>query len=261
MKRKKRFEKERLRRGIYFLPNFFTSLNLFCGFYAVIASINGKFLPAAVSILIAGVFDNLDGKIARATHTTSTFGVEYDSLADLISFGLAPGLMVYLWILQPLGRIGWLAAFLFVACGALRLARFNTQVGKVDSDHFVGLPIPAAAGMCAVTILISYKLGIAAKVNPIVVLVMIYALSFLMVSSIRYNSFKKPELFKKMNFNVLVASILILIFFAAQPSIALFMVGVVYVLSGPVTAFRYLRSKKDLDPELQEGEEETSSPV
>jgi len=261
MKRKKRFEKERLRRGIYFLPNFFTSLNLFCGFYAVIASINGKFVPAAVSILIAGVFDNLDGKIARATHTTSTFGVEYDSLADLISFGLAPGLMVYLWILQPLGRIGWLAAFLFVACGALRLARFNTQVSKVDSDHFVGLPIPAAAGMCAATILICFKLGIATKVNPIVVLVMIYALSFLMVSSIRYNSFKKPELFKKMNFNVLVASILILIFFAAQPSIAMFLVGVVYVLSGPVTAFRYLRSKKDPDPEIQEGEEETSSTI
>ena len=106
MKRKKRFEKERLRRGIYFLPNFFTSLNLFCGFYAVIAAINGKFVPAAVSILIAGVFDNLDGKIARATNTTSTFGVEYDSLADLVSFGLAPGLMVYLWILQPFGRIG-----------------------------------------------------------------------------------------------------------------------------------------------------------
>lgn len=259
MIRNKRLEKERPRRGIYFLPNFITSLNLFCGFYAVIASINGKFVPAAVSIIIAGVFDNLDGKIARATNTTSPFGVEYDSLADLISFGLAPGLLIYLWILQPLGRIGWLAAFLFVACGALRLARFNAQVGKANSDHFVGLPIPAAAGMCAVTLLICYKLGIASKISPFVVLVMIYALSFLMVSSIRYNSFKKPELFKKMNFNVLVASILILIFIAAQPSIALFMVGVGYVLSGPVTAFRYRRSKKDPDPEVQEGEEESSS--
>lgn len=261
MKRKKRFERDRLRRGIYFLPNFFTSLNLFCGFYAVIAAINGKFVAAAVSIMVAGVFDNLDGKIARATHTTSAFGVEYDSLADLISFGLAPGLMIYLWILQPLGRIGWLAAFLFVACGALRLARFNTQVGKVSSDHFVGLPIPAAAGMCAVTVLICHKLGIEAKINPFVVLVMIYALSFLMVSSIRYHSFKKPELFKRMNFNILVASILILIFIAAQPSIALFLGGVVYVLSGPVTAFRFHRAKKHPDSESQEGEKEESSPI
>jgi CDP-diacylglycerol--serine O-phosphatidyltransferase len=143
----------------------------------------------------------------------------------------------------------------------LRLARFNTQVGKVDSEHFVGLPIPAAAGMCAVTILICHKLGIEAKINPIIVLVMIYALSFLMVSSIRYNSFKKPELFKRMNFNMLVASILILIFIAAQPSIALFLFGVVYVLSGPVTAFRFHRAKKDTDAEAQKGDEESSSPI
>jgi CDP-diacylglycerol---serine O-phosphatidyltransferase len=236
--KKRRFEKEKLRRGIYILPNIFTSLNIFCGFYAVIAAINGKFEAAALAILIAGVFDLLDGKIARATCTTSKFGVEYDSLADLISFGLAPALMVYLWALRPMGRIGWLAAFLFMVCGALRLARFNTQVGTISSEHFVGLPIPAGAGMNAVTVLFCYGFGMDEIKNPVVILVMLYVLSFLMVSTIKYESFKRPELFRKMNFNVLVSMILILIFIAAQHEIALFLLGLVYVCSGPVLAIK-----------------------
>ena len=249
----KRFQRENLRRGIYILPNVFTSLNLFCGFYAVIASIDGKFLAAAISIIIAGVFDNLDGKIARATRTTSKFGVEYDSLADLISFGIAPGVMMYLWSLKPLGRIGWLAAFLFMACGALRLARFNTQVGTVSSDHFVGLPIPAAAGMTAVTVLICHKFNIGGDAQPILMLIMLYALSFLMVSSIKYNSFKKPELFNKMNFNALVLVILIFIFIASQPSIALFLCGVLYVISGPLfTLKRYREIRRKETEKLKE---------
>jgi CDP-diacylglycerol---serine O-phosphatidyltransferase len=241
MRRKRTFEKNRLRRGIFLLPNIFTTINLFCGFYSIIASISGKFLAGAVAILIAGVFDWLDGKIARATNTTSKFGVEYDSLADLVSFGMAPGIMMYLWALQPLGRIGWLAAFLFMACGALRLARFNTQFGSISSKHFVGLPIPAAAGLPAVTVMLHYRLGMPGSANPVVMLLMLYILSFLMVSTIKYNSFKKPELFKKMNFNVLVSVILILIFIAAQPSIALFLFGTVYVASGPFTFVRRYR--------------------
>ena len=261
MIRTRKKKKERSHRGIYILPNIFTSLNLFFGFYAIIAAINGKFIAAAVAIIIGVLFDIMDGKIARATNTTSKFGVEYDSLADLVSFGLAPGLMIYLWSLRPLGRIGWLAAFLFMACGALRLARFNSQVDVISSDHFVGLPIPAGAGMAATIVLFSHRIGIEGKINPILILIALYVLSFLMVSTIKYNSFKKPELFKKMNFNILVASILILIFIAAQPSIALFMAGAVYVLSGPVTAFRYIRAKKDPESETQEGEEESSSPI
>ncbi|QTA84618.1 CDP-diacylglycerol--serine O-phosphatidyltransferase [Desulfonema magnum] len=238
--KKKRFKKEKLRRGIYILPNIFTSLNIFCGFYAVIASINNNFVAAATAIIIAGVFDMLDGKIARATHSTSKFGVEYDSLADLISFGLAPAVVMYLWVLRPMGRIGWLAAFLFMVCGALRLARFNTQFGSVSSDHFVGLPIPAGAGMNAVTILFCHQFGMGESVNPIVILVMLYVLSFLMVSTIKYESFKRPELFKKMNFNVLVTTILVLIFIAAQHELALFLIGLAYVTSGPFTAiWRY----------------------
>jgi len=244
MKSKKGFKGNNLKRGIFLLPNLFTSLNLFCGFYAVIAAIDGKFLPAAISIIIAGVFDNLDGKIARVTGTTSKFGVEYDSLADVISFGIAPALMIYLWALKPLGRIGWLAAFLFMACGALRLARFNTQVDTIDSDYFMGLPIPAGAGMNAATVMIFHKLNIGGDAYPVLILVMLYVLSFLMVSSIKYNSFKKMELFRKMNFNALVAALLIIIFVASQPSIALFLCGAIYVLSGPITTWRHHRELK-----------------
>lgn len=234
--------KKRLRRGIYILPNIFTSLNIFCGFYAVIASIEQKFLPAAISIIIAVVFDALDGKIARATNTTSKFGVEYDSLADLISFGLAPGVMMYLWALKPFGRMGWLAAFLFMICGALRLARFNTQSGSSGNEYFVGLPIPAGAAMTATTVLFCSKFEISGSACHFVILIMLYMLSFLMVSTVKYSSFKKPELFKRMNFNVLVSVILILIFIAAQPSIALFIIGLTYIISGPV--FFLLRRKK-----------------
>lgn len=247
MKPSKRFEKENLKRGIYILPNIFTSLNLFCGFYSVIASINGNFVAAGWSIIIAGVFDGLDGKIARATNTTSKFGIEYDSLADLVSFGLAPGLMLYLWALKPmemLGRTAWLAAFLFMACGALRLARFNTQSETTSGDHFLGLPIPAAAGMCSATLLVCHRLGIDNNAVHLGVLVQLYVLSFLMVSTIKYNSFKKAELFRKMNFNVLVITLLVIIFIAAQPAIALFSIGVTYVISGPITTIRLRRKKK-----------------
>ena len=239
-KRRKSTQKERFRKGIYLLPNLFTALNMFCGFYAVIASINGHFVAAAYAIVVAGIFDNLDGKIARATRSTSKFGVEFDSLADLISFGMAPGVMMYLWALNPLGRIGWLAAFLFVVCGALRLARFNAQVGVVGSDYFVGLPIPAGAGVNAATVLFCHRLGIQDTAHPLFFLILLYLLSFLMVSTIPYYSFKKVEMFRNRHFNVLVAAILVLIFIAAQPPIALFIIGIVYMISGPVIGVRHV---------------------
>ena len=243
MSKGRKVKKEKSHRGIYILPNIFTSLNLFFGFYAVIASINGKFVVAASAIIIGVLFDIMDGKIARATNTESKFGLEYDSLADLISFGLAPALMIYLWSLRPMGRVGWLAAFLFMACGALRLARFNSQAGVTSSEYFVGLPIPAGAGMAATAVLFCHKLGIQTKINPVFVLVMLYVLSFLMVSTIKYNSFKKAELFKKMNFNVLVTIILVLIFIAAQPSVALFFLMLMYIASGPLMRFKHIKAK------------------
>ncbi len=261
MKRTRRFNKERSRRGIYILPNIFTSFNLFCGFYAVIASIDGKFVAGAVAIIIGVMFDILDGKIARATHTTSRFGIEYDSLADLITFGLAPGVMIYLWALKPLGRIGWLAAFLYMACGALRLARFNSQIGTTSSDYFVGLPIPAGAGMAATTVLFIHRLAVSGRINPILILILLYTLSFLMVSTIKYNSFKKPELFRKMNFNVLVAVILILIFIAAQPSIALFLLGVAYVVSGPYSTIKHHKKASQAATRTQNLDQQSSSSI
>jgi len=248
---KKSFRNDRFRRGIYLLPNLFTAMNMFCGFYAMVAAINGKFVAAAYAIVIAGIFDNLDGKIARATRSTSQFGVEFDSLADLVSFGVAPGLLMYQWVLSPLGRIGWLAAFLFVVCGALRLARFNAQVGTTSSEHFVGLPIPAGAGMNAVVVLFCHNIGVADQVPPLIMLLMLYCLSFLMVSTIKYPSFKNAALFRNKNFNVLVTAILVLIFIAAQPPVALFLIGTIYVVSGPLVTLRHARLAR------QEGEDPT----
>ena len=258
--RREKTKKERSHRGIYILPNIFTSFNLFCGFYAVIASIDAKFGAAAIAIIIGVMFDILDGKIARATNTTSKFGIEYDSLADLISFGMAPGVMIYLWALRPMGRIGWLAAFLFMACGALRLARFNSHVGITSSDYFMGLPIPAGAGMAATTVLFCNRINIA-PLHPIVMLVILYILSFLMVSTIKYNSFKRPELFKRMNFNVLVLAILILIFIASQPPIALFFLALAYVISGPFVSVRHYRRARRKVHGIHDVDEHRSSPI
>jgi CDP-diacylglycerol--serine O-phosphatidyltransferase len=242
MKRKKRSNKRRLQRGIYVLPNLLTSANLFCGFFAIVAATQGHFLKGAIAIMIAAIFDGLDGKIARVTRTMTRFGLEYDSLSDAISFGVAPGILVYLWALQPFGRLGWLAALLFVACGTLRLARFNTQVHVVRSDYFNGLPIPAAAFMIATTVLLLHRLGGTGSTKHVTILIMIYALSFLMVSTIKYYSFKQVELFKKMKFNMLVVVVLLFIVIASEPSIACFVIMLCYILSGPFTTL-WLRKK------------------
>lgn len=249
-------EKRRFHKGIYILPNLFTSLNLFCGFFAVILSIEGNFHLAASIIVIAGLCDGLDGKIARATRTTSKFGVEFDSLADLISFGIAPGVMFYLWAMTPLGRLGWLAGFLYTICGALRLARFNTQAGSCGGEYFTGLPIPAAAGMLATTILFFDHLNLTQSVVPVLFLLPVYGLSFLMVSTIRYHSFKKPELFRRMNFNALVGIILVFIFIAAEPQIALFASCAMYVASGPILGFRHRKDGTNEEEPAVKNEDE-----
>lgn len=242
-----KFQKNRLRRGIYILPNLITSLNIFCGFYSIIASINGDFERAAVAIVIAVIFDSLDGKIARATNTTSEFGVEYDSLSDLISFGIAPSLLAYLWILQPFGKSGWLAAFLYTICGALRLARFNTTSNsEISSDFFQGLPIPAGAGTIAATVLFIHKYSIEFNYLPSVMLLLLYCLAVLMVSSLKYYSFKKAELFKKMRFSGLVMIILVFVFVVELPQLALFMWGVFYLSLGPITTIVMHRRRKQV---------------
>ncbi len=243
MKRKRQSKRRNSQRGIYVLPNLLTSANLFCGFYAIVAVIQGYFVKGAIAIMLAALFDALDGKIARVTRTVSRFGLEYDSLCDAISFGVAPGILAYLWTLQPFGRLGWLAALLFVACGTLRLARFNTQADRVNSEYFTGLPIPAAAFMIAATVLLLHRFGSNGATRHVTILVMMYVLSFLMVSTVKYYSFKHTALFRRMKFNMLVVVILFSIVIAAEPSVTFFLIMFAYVLSGPFTTL-WLRNKK-----------------
>jgi CDP-diacylglycerol--serine O-phosphatidyltransferase len=223
-----------MKRGIYLLPNLLTTANLFCGFYGIIAAINYDFRTAAIAILVSCLFDILDGKVARLTGSISRFGVEYDSLADLVAFGVAPALLVYLWALKPFGRLGWAAAFLFVACGALRLARFNVQADSVSTKHFVGLPIPGAAAMVATTVLFFYRMGESGPTEHFLLLAMTYLLGFLMVSSIPYHSFKEFDKLQRMRFRTLFLMILLLSVIAARPTIMLFTLGLVYTSSGPL---------------------------
>jgi CDP-diacylglycerol--serine O-phosphatidyltransferase len=226
--------RESLRRGVYILPNLFTTGSLFAGFYGIVATMNGNYNVAAWFILVSSIFDGLDGKVARLTGTTSRFGVEYDSLADLVAFGVAPGLLMYSWALRPFGKLGWLAAFLYVVCGALRLARFNVQVNTVESKRFVGLPIPAAASMVAACVLLSYHLGYSGTIKKLSVLFLIYFLALLMVSSFRYYSFKDPDLVKRQPFGFLVMAIFIIIVIVAEPQIMFFALFLCYVVSGPL---------------------------
>ena len=233
------------RRGIYLIPNLLTTGNLFSGYYAIIAVFNANYLYAAMAILLAMAFDVLDGKSARLTKSTSRFGVEYDSLADLVSFGVAPGLLIYSWALSSYGRIGWIAAFLYVVCGALRLARFNVQVGSVESKHFVGLPIPAAAGVIAsLVVLDQHILQMGTEIKPLLILGFIYVLAFLMVSSFRYRSFKDFHLRDRKPFRVLVSAVLVLIILAAEPQTLLFVVFTGYALSGVAEKLLTLATRK-----------------
>jgi CDP-diacylglycerol--serine O-phosphatidyltransferase len=243
---KKRRTPIKMRRGIYILPNLFTTGNLFCGFWAIISVFQEKFFYAAVAILLACVFDILDGKVARLSGATSKFGVQYDSLADLVSFGIAPAMLAFSWALRPYGKFGWLAAFVFVACGALRLARFNVQSSSGEVKFFKGLPIPAAASMVALTILLYLRLIETGWVKDIIILVMIWVLAFLMVSNIRYFSFKELDLSKRKPFNLFILVILTMIVIVMEPVIVLSGFILFYVFSGPVSMVRAWRKKRAL---------------
>jgi CDP-diacylglycerol--serine O-phosphatidyltransferase len=236
--------KKRNKRGIYILPSLFTSCSLFGGFYSIIAAIQGRYDAAAIAILISAIFDGLDGKIARFTNTTSQFGAEYDSLSDVIAFGVAPGLLAFEWSLKPFGRMGWLAVFLFIICGALRLARFNTQKTTLESRYFKGLPIPGAAIFIATLVLFTNSLGGLSEDKYYIIMSTIYLLSFLMVSTIDYLSYKELELFKRKPFNVLVATILLFIVVAYKPALMLFLFCTMYVVSGPAIMLYHLARRR-----------------
>lgn len=232
------------RRGIYLLPNLFTTAGLFAGFYAIIAAIRGDFESAAIAIFIAMIMDGFDGRIARMTNTQSDFGAEYDSLADMVSFGLAPALVIFQWALLDMGKVGWMAAFVYAACGALRLARFNTQVGIADKRYFQGLASPAAAACLAGWVWVGSSNHVSMEVGSAVALPLTFICGILMVSTLRYHSFKELDLRGKVPFVVVLVLVLGFALVAIDPPLILFLGFAAYAVSGPILTLTKLRQHK-----------------
>ena len=221
------------RRGVHLIPNILTTGNLFSGLAAVVLVFHGRFEAAAIAILIAMIFDVLDGTSARLTDSTSEFGIEYDSLSDLISFGLAPGFLIYAWALKSPGMLGAAVMFAYVACGALRLARFNVMGSSGDNRYFTGLPIPAAAGFIATFYIFDHHIWqMPEQVRPYVVIALSLLMSFLMVSTVKYRSVKQLKIQGHLHFMYLVWAVLILVSVMAYPQLMLFMICVAYAASG-----------------------------
>lgn len=242
-----------IKRGIYVLPNLCTTANLFCGFYSVVATLQMQFVEASLAILAGGIFDFLDGRVARLTHAESEFGIEYDSLVDLASFGLAPGILIYYWSLSGFHRMGWLVAFLYFACGALRLARFNVQIDNVEKNFFQGLPIPSAAYMIATAVIFHDFLfdGLLPQ-RSLLVLVMVTVLALLMVSTIRYRSFKTVDFQSRRPFFSLVLVVGAIFVIASQPQIMMFAFVLLYVLSGLTEELVTLRKSRAIMQRIRE---------
>ena len=238
------------RRGIYLLPNLFTTGCLVFGFVAIISAIDGEFGRAAAAVLVAMVFDGLDGRVARLTNTQSDFGVQYDSLADMVSFGAAPAVVVFLWALEspqagpPWDDLGWLIAFLFVACAALRLARFNTQSGVDDKRYFQGLPSPAAAGAVVGLVWFGERLGLSGVDAAVPAGIVTAAAAVAMVSTVRYESFKEFDFRYQVRFTSVVFVVLGLALVALHPPTAIFFGFFAYLISGPVLTIRRLRDRR-----------------
>lgn len=246
------------RRGIYLLPNLFTTAALFAGFYAIVAAMNARFEAAAVAIYIAMFLDGMDGRIARLTHTQTDFGVQYDSLSDLASFGLAPALVIYQWSLAGLGKLGWLAAFIYAAAAALRLARFNTQAASADKRYFQGLPSPLAAALIAGMIWFGVSQGIEDGAEILFITFPITVLTgILMVSNIRYHSFKQFDLRDRVPFVAVSIIVLIFVFIAIEPPLVLFLLALAYAASGPTFTLIQIRkhraARKTAEPPVDEG--------
>jgi len=225
--------RRRFSRGAAILPSLFTTGNLFLGFWAIVRTFHGQYAEAAPLIFWAILLDVLDGRIARLTGTTSEFGAELDSLADVVSFGVAPALLAYSWGFATLPRVGWLVAFLFIVCGALRLARFNVQKSSVDGRYFVGLPIPAAAAPVAALVNVSPQ-PVDERTHAVVWLSLLIVLSFLMVSTFRYTSFKKVDLRSRRSYVNVVGIALLLIVFNMHPGWCLLALATLFWLSGPL---------------------------
>jgi len=252
--------RKNMSKGIYLLPNMFTTGALFAGFYAIIAAMNGRFEIAAISIFLAGLLDGLDGRVARLTNTQSAFGAEYDSLSDMVSFGVAPALIVYLWSLVYLrdvsvfmGKLGWLAAFIYATCTALRLARFNTQIGVADKRYFQGLASPAAAAVVMGAVWVCESYDIVGEDVVYAALVLTIAAGALMVSKFSYYSFKDFDLRERVPFVALLAVMLIFVFLSMETATVLFSFFFLYMLSGPIVSlFRWNRKRMRLAESKQD---------
>jgi CDP-diacylglycerol--serine O-phosphatidyltransferase len=239
------------RRGIYLLPNLFTTAGLFAGFYAIISAMSNNFADAAIAIFVAMLMDGIDGRVARLTHTTSEFGVQYDSLSDMVCFGLAPSLVVFEWALRGMGehgwmwsKLGWLAAFIYTASAALRLARFNTQVASGDKGYFQGLPSPSAAAVLAGLVWFSEDNGLTGADMWVTGSILTVVMGLLMVSKIRYYSFKEIDFRGRVPFVALVFAVLILVVISSHPPSVLFFGFLIYVISGPVVTLYQVRQRR-----------------
>ena len=233
-------EKQRktARKGVYLLPNLLTTAALFCGFYAIIASVNSQFEKAAIALFAGMVFDGLDGRVARLTKTQSAFGAQYDSLADMVTFGVAPAMLIYSWSLSSLGKVGWMVGFIWVACAALRLARFNVQIGGTANDYFTGLASPAAAATIAAYVWLGFDMGVKGQSISLVSLLLTAMSAGLMVSSFRYPSFKGFDLRGKVPFvNILLVVVLFAVIFSDPPKV-LFLMSLGYAIFGLVSGIK-----------------------
>ncbi len=233
------------RKGIFLLPNLLTTGALFAGFFAVISGMNNEFQNACIAILAAMFLDGLDGRLARLTNTQSAFGAEYDSLSDMLAFGVAPALICFSWALSDLGTLGWTAAFFYVACAALRLARFNVQLGTVSKRFFVGLSSPAAGGLVVsmVWVCVRYDVEVTAPISVLTAILTMIA-GLLMVLNVHYFSFKDMDFKNRVPFFVILMVILLFVIVSWDPPVVLFVIAIIYALSGPVLTFYQYRKKK-----------------
>lgn len=231
-------------KGIYLLPNLFTTAALFSGFYAIVSAMDGNFANAAIAIFVAMVLDGLDGRVARLTNTQSAFGAEYDSLSDMVAFGVAPALVAFTWALSALGKAGWVFAFIYVAGAALRLARFNTHIGSEDKRYFTGLPSPSAAGLVAGMVWALSDFGIDGADISLLVGILTALGGLLMVSNVKYHSFKDLDVRGRVPFFVILLVVLVLAIVATDPSRILWLIFVAYSASGPVLTLWRLRARR-----------------
>jgi CDP-diacylglycerol---serine O-phosphatidyltransferase len=249
----------RARRGIYLLPNLFTTGSLFAGFYAIVAAMRGDFDHAAIAIYIAMILDTLDGRVARMTNTQSAFGAEYDSLSDIVSFGVAPALVVYSWGLSSLGKLGWLAAFFYTAATALRLARFNTNLAIQDKRFFQGLPCPSAAGLVAGMVWVAHEYGVPGQRLWVLAAIVTGISALLMVSNVRFYSFKELDLKGKVPFVAVLAVLGGFLFISIDPPQMLVTIFGLYVLSGPVMTIKHWFHKRKRSHEPKDREHDDNS--